>query len=481
MSFSYSFGFVLNWLLGLFGLLAVVPVVAWLIVNTSSGIESLHLLLLTIVVTLAAVFGLWTRFWPTVKHRIRAGVLFSGFCADAFPTTEEELVGKSVELYEQNNGKLTTVSHAWSFYLKKERASGPRLWTTKFNGAVDSEATPPLTWKSGTTLVDVKKSFAKYGLTLIDTPSMEWLSLGSWVASISHGHPGIRSPSSSPLAWIASARVLDCSTRQVTDDDEATLFAKFHSAAMDSLRYIILTLTFKKDVLVENKIVQRFATRLDSPSRLEEWKKGEFIRLSFISRHRRTLGIVWNTPIENKVCISKRYHMHPHTCSRFCFWNHSDVDSALPCNCGGFAERNERYDGYSRLADAFTGINPTFWPVQTILPQIMCVYNTELFLPVSVSKLGNTNWLFELIIRLEDVHHKFGGRTEMRLAPDSSILFLDLSIRSIEAMHAYRTTLFQYGITRAAQHPGKWVSRDGIAPLDELSVASVFRPLASAT
>jgi hypothetical protein len=231
---------------------------------------------------------------------------------------------------------------------------------------------------------------------------------------------------------------------------------------------------------VENKLVQRFATRLDSPARLEEWKQGEFMRLSFVSRHRRTLGIVWNTPTNNKVEVTKRFHLHPHTCSRLCFWNHSDVDSALPCNCGGFAENNQRYDGYARISDAFSGINPTFLPIQTILPQIFCVYNTEFFLPIAASKLGDTNWLFELIIKLEDFHHKFGGRTELRLSHDSTVLFLDLSIRSMASMRAYRTLLFGYGIRKAAQHPGKWVDRDGIAPLEEVSVAAVFRSLTSA-
>ena len=476
MALCYSLCFVLNWLVGLLGLLALLPVGSWVILDSS-----LFVLVVFVVVLAAAVFGLWTRVWPNVKHRIRAGVLFSSFCADVFPTTEEELVDKSVELYERGNGSMSVVSHGWSFYLQKEQASGPRVWTTRFKGAIDEEGSPPLTWKSGTALVDVKASFAQYGLTLIDTPSMEWLSLGSWIVSCSHGHPGTKSAYSSPLAWVASARVLDCESRQVTEDDEATLFAKFHSTAKNlNGRYVILTVTFRQEALVENKIVQRFATRLDTPSRVEEWKRGEFMRLSFVSRHRRTLGIVWNTPTNNQVNLSKRYHMHPHTCSRFCFWNHSDVDSTLPCNCGGFAENNQRYDGYAKLADAFTGINPTFWPIQTIVPQMLCIYNTELFVPLPASKLGDTNWLFELIIRLEDFHYKFGGRTELRVSSDSTVLFLDLSIRSLAAMQAYRSALLEHGVKKAAQHPGKWVSREGIGPLQETSVSAVFRSLGAA-
>jgi hypothetical protein len=91
--------------------------------------------------------------------------------------------------------------------------------------------------------------------------------------------------------------------------------------------------------------------------------------------------------------------------------------------------------------------------------------------------LANTNWLFELIIKLEDFHYDFGGRTELRVAADFTALFLDLSIRSITSMRRYRTVLFEHGILKAAQHPGKWVSRDGIEPLREKSIVDVFRSL----
>lgn len=479
MSVSYSLGFVLHWLLGLVGILALVPTLLWLIVGASTGTTSPSEVVVAAVVSILAVFGIWTRLWPNVKHRVRAGVLYSSFCTDAFPTTEEDLIKESIAAYERGNGKVTTVSHGWTFYLQKESAPGPRVWTTQFVGPASSpsQASPPLTWNSGTTLVQVKKAFVDQGLTIIDSPSMEWLSLGSWIASSSHGHPGTKSGSASPLAWVAQARVLDCETQQVTEDDEAMLFAKFHSGNADLTRYTILTVSFKREVLLKNIVVQRFATRLDTPAALDEWKRGQYMRLSFVSRHRRTLGIVWNTPTNNKVELSERYHMHPHTCSRFCFWNHSDVDSVLPCNCGGFAERNERYDGYAQLSEAYSGINPTFLPLQTMIPQLIGVYNTELFVPVTSTKLGDTNWLFELIIKLEDFHYTLGGRTELRIAPDSTVLFLDLSIRSIASMRRYRRVLFEYGLTKAAQHPGKWVSEDGIEPLEEKSVAAVFRSL----
>ena len=307
---------------------------------------------------------------------------------------------------------------------------------------------------------------------------MEWLSLGSWISSCSHGHPGTNSKSASPLHWISKARVLDCETQQISDDDEAALYAKFHSKNSNKHRYVILTVELNPASIVEDTIVQRFATRIDSPDRLEEWKRGKFIRLMFVSRHRRTLGIVWTSPTNGVVNITPRHHMHPHVCSRLAFWQHSDVNSALPCWCN-FGEDLKGYDGYFKMSDALSGINPTFWPFQTILPHVFSVFNTELFIPLPASTLGDTKWLFELIVMLEDYHYQHGGRTELRIAGDNTVLFLDLSIRSITSMNTYYKLLYSYGIQRAAQHEGKWVNSESISPLAQIPVSAVFRPVLS--
>lgn len=479
MTFAYSCCFVSIWLTGLAGLILLLPIIIWFSIQTAFEGVNPFLVTTLIVVCVLALFGAWTRFWPTLKHRIRAGVLFEGLFSDAFPTTEEELVELSMKAYKGGKGGglgVTTVSHAWSFFLQKKSAPGPRIWTTRFKGAVDEDEYIPRVWKAGTALADVKKNFKNVGRTMLDSPSMEWLSLGSWICSSSHGHPGALSPSPSPLHWVKRARVLDCETRQITDDDEAVLYAKLHSSTSKKTRYVILTVEIKADSIVEDSIVERFATRIDSPSRLEAWLKGTHIRLMFVSRHRRSLGIVWSSPENGVVDVTKTKHMHPHCCSRFSFNCHSDVDAAHPCNCWDFGEKLIAYAGYAKLSGAYSGINPDFLPLQTMLAQILTVYNTEVFCPLSASQAGNVQWLFELIIKLEDHLYLNGGRVELRVSAENRILFLDLSTRNLDSTRYFFKILHRHGIETAAQHTGKFIC-DTILPIREVPIAAVFRPL----
>ena len=478
MTFAYSCCFVSIWLTGLAGLVFLLPVIGWFSIQTAFEGVNPFLVTTLIVVCVLAVFGAWTRFWPTLKHRIRAGVLFEGLFSDAFPTTEEELVELSMKAYKGGRGGglgVTTVSHGWSFFLQKKSAPGPRIWTTRFKGVVDEDEFIPRVWKAGTALADVKKNFKNVGRTMLDSPSMEWLSLGSWICSVSHGHPGALSSSPSPLHWVKRARVLDCETRQITDDDEATLYSKFHSSTSKKTRYVILTVEIKAESIVEDSIVQRFATRIETPDRLNEWRRGNHVRLMFVSRHRRCLGIVWTSPMNGKVKVTPRYHMHPHVCSRLAFWNHADINAAIPCFCN-YAEGLRAYDGYAKLSDALSGVNPTFWPAQTILPHIFTVYNNELFVPLPSSTLSDANWLFNLIIRIQDFHYNYGGRTELRVSGDDTVLYLDLSVRSVNSIGLYHKMLFEYGIQKASQHPGKFV-KENILPIREVPVSAVYRPL----
>ena len=476
MTFAYSCGFVSIWLLGLAGLCLVLPIIIWFSIQTAFEGVDVFLLTTLIVLCVLALFGAWTRFWPNLKHLIRAGVFCEGLFSDEFPTTEEELVELSIKAYKSAGGSLTTVSHGWSFYLQKEAAQGPRVWTTRFRGPVDEGEFIPRVWRAGTALAEVKQNFKAVARTMLDTPSMQWLSLGSWICSASHGHPGTLSQSSSPLHWVRRARVLDCETRQISDDDEAVLFAKFHSATSKKSRYVILTVEIKPEAIVEDITVERFATRIDSPDRLEAWLRGKHIRLMFVSRHRRSLGVIWTSPENGVVNVTKTKHMHPHCCSRFSFHCHADVDAAHPCNCWDFGERLIAYAGYAKLSDAYSGINPDFLPFQTMLAQILTIYNAELFCPLSASQAGNVQWLFELIIKLEDHLYLNGGRVELRVSADNRILFLDLSTRNLDSTRDFFKLLHRHGIEAAAQHPGKFVC-ETILPIREVPVAAVYRPL----
>ena len=178
MTFAYSCGFVSVWLLGLLGLILVLPIVIWFSIQTAFEGVNVFLLITLIVVCVLALFGAWTRLWQNLKYLIRAGVFCEGLFSDPFPTTEEQLVELAINAYKRAGGSVNILSHGWSFYLQKEAAQNPRVWTTRFVGSVDEDEFIPRVWKAGTALAEVKKNFKAVGRTILETPSMEWLSLG---------------------------------------------------------------------------------------------------------------------------------------------------------------------------------------------------------------------------------------------------------------------------------------------------------------
>lgn len=396
-------------------------------------------------------FVLYTRYWPRVKHQIRAGVFPLSLC-DRMPTTEAEFILACREAAKK--GTLRVVSHGWSFYLAKMRATGNRVWTLKYTGMKANGS-----WKSGTTISEVKKELAKKKLTLASSPTMEYASLGSWISTCSHGHPGTDTVG---IDWVKSARVLDVATGDIAVDGPVELLAKFGTLELEG-QHVVLDVKLNT---VKNVMLERFARVINTTESATWWMEGTHVRIMFIGTAG-PLGIVWNGPtndIEGK-------EMHPHCGGAFCFWFTVDCLPTLPCAWLG---NLRRFDGVGTLDTANSTINPPFYPIFSIWGQLCCVYNLELFVPWS----PNATQLASVVADIYAFHRKYYGRTELRM--DRTTIYFDISLRSISKFELYFGMLkMRHGVTNAAQHLGKF-RLQSLAPLKEISSAAAIRPVKSA-
>jgi hypothetical protein len=370
------------------------------------------------------------------------------------PTTEDELIRACRKAH--TNGNLRVVSHGWSFYLAKLRATGSRVWTLKYVGQKANGR-----WKSGTALIQVKNSLAKQkpSMSLSHSPTMEFASLGSWIASIAHGHPGTET-TGAIFNWLDKARVLHVPSGKITDDGPVELLTKFGTRALEG-QYVVL------DVLINpvpNVKVVRGARKVTGVDDCEWWLKGTHVRIMFIGSFG-PLGIVWN-----RSDAIDGLEKHPHFCSPFCFWLTVDAFGTLPC-CG--VGNLKRFDGWATLSGANSSINPPFYPIFSIWGQICCIYNCEIYVPMTPT----ATQLLALIEDIAALHKKIGGRTEMRL--DEHTVYFDMSFSSVRNFTKYFAMLKKsHGVLQAAQHPGKF-RVDSIEPLKEIGCAAVHRPVKS--
>ena len=427
-----------------------IPLIPVLIVGGLTSSQPRVSVVSFVLAGLLLAFSLYTRFWPHIKHQIRAGVFPFSLC-DHMPTTEDQF--KAACMAAAKKGKLTVVSHGWSFYLSKMRATGYRVWTLKYTGRQPKGGA----WKSGTTIRQVKKALAAEFLALPVNPSMEYASIGSCIATCSHGHPGKQTEMHE---WVEMARVLHVETGEVSEDSYRELVTKFGNKDLEG-KHVVLDVKVKT---VPDVKLERFARRVDNEEATRWWMAGTHIRLLFIGVAG-PLGIVWNKLVapedENK-------HYHPHTCSTFCFWLTADCLPTLP---GSWLGDLSRFDGYATLSNANSSINPTFYPIFSIWGQICCVYNLELFVPW----IPTAKQLYALIDDIHDFHRKYYGRTELRM--DHNTVYIDISLRSIAKIELYFGMLsMRHCIKRAAQHSGKF-RMASIAPLTEIHPTAALRPL----
>ena len=324
-------------------------------------------------------------------------------CFGSTPTTREAFV-------KQIRPNATVVGQGWHFFLKRERPSGPIIFTNEYSGRYTRNNITY--WKSGTTIATMAKYYKKQGKAFHSLPSYENISLGAWVVDKNHGSGGSEGKPSN-----------------------------YAHGSVDSIekygKKYILGVEILENKLNENLDYKKTALFIEND--MTEWLQPCFQRVLFIGK--RTIGVVWKEtrekPPKHSCCKPSRLHRNPHCCSRFCLWYQID-----PLNtCCACQEPKENYD--SVISNYH--LNRFVPYIPTALTVFACLHrNYEIIVYAETFK--DWNKLLRGLQQIED------GRFELRFG--TKILFVDVSLRN--GFERPFQVLKNAGFTQYALHKGKF-------------------------
>ena len=202
---------------------------------------------------------------------VRSGAWPALFARDAFPTTESEFYSAIERLTGSNQGDPPAiVSGGWGYFLKRRGPKGPRLFTHLFVGkpkGVDlGTREQGRIWRSGSTIASVQSDLASRNppLTLSSCPSMQYIGLGSWVATACHGNEGDEALAASEIfAAVYMADMRDEAhqpPRRYTYAEARNIFDRQEDAKMYAIVYVV----FSESAFVTNDDLQKSAIRIDA-------------------------------------------------------------------------------------------------------------------------------------------------------------------------------------------------------------------------
>tara|TARA_X000001036_G_scaffold381407_1_gene373425 strand:- start:2206 stop:3624 length:1419 start_codon:yes stop_codon:yes gene_type:complete len=393
---------------------------------------------------LTIVFTLWTVFLRMHSQRvlIRAGAWPALFLGDRTPRvskTGDELRDLRTAVLDMrcSKGRVpTVVGSGWGFFLKKSGPKGPRLFMHKFKGPMPSN---PRRWASGTTIATVQRSLQKQKLVLPSTPTMDYITLGSWFAMANHGNGS--APGMGKSDTLVSARVLDMQTNTVMRDVKYAEIRKLFDSK-DAARYVIIDVELKAE---EDVWVQKKGILVNSPETAAEFlEPGAKLRVLFAGAARDYgLGVIWRPKYE------ETDHIDPHFCSRYCLYFQADIFSAV----FGWHESMKNYRGKTKLSDA-TRWMPAILPIEMIGAVLLGVTNFEII--VENTEVLNGDRFWDILSAFIDMQKELGGRCEFRTTgTPGSKLFIDMSL--MRGFERPFELLKRLGFQRCALHPGKFI------------------------
>lgn len=378
---------------------------------------------------------------------VRAGA-FPALCrGDITPTTEEELTTGIALQYERHGKPPSIVGSAWGFFIKRYGPPAPRVFTHNFKGPQEAN---PKRWKAGTTIWAYTLEIKKQNLALQTYPTMDFISLGAWFSMGNHGNGGAASGKSSD--HLKNARVLDMKTNTIDQIEYKEVRRRFDAeyerirkdpASAEPCRYLIIDVEFKN--LIKNEDVQKKGIIVDSPESAADWlDPTSYLRVMFQGAARDySIGVLWLPIYDPDV-----NHRDPHCCSRFCMYTQLDNLSVT----GGCHEPMSKFNGITSRFNANHWM-PLIWPFETLFVVIGGFRNFEIFFKLPRALDGAT--LYKLSRSCIDMHHKIGGRSEIRHgAPDGAIC-LDCALRG-GFDEPFKMLKREFGVTRVALHLGKF-------------------------
>jgi hypothetical protein len=391
--------------------------------------------------------------WPTLCQSVR------------FPKTPTQAAKACSALYARHGTPPLVVGGAWGFYLYRKLVVPNCIFTHRMRGLLDTEND---VWAAGTTIREVLDYYSKqktkyhpHGLTFSTHPTMEFITIGAWFATGSHGNGGDRARGSSKTMQTATLFDMYSNKPRVVNYTE---LRKIFDNPKTRKQWIVLKVQFQN--FMDNYRVQKKGIIIDSPETADEWlEDGAHLRLCFMGAARKfALGLRWQECCYDEAEAAS--HRDPHFCSRICLFLQADVFSAII----GYHEKMIKYRGSSTYLNANRWM-PDLLPIMATLVTVTGYLNAEIYFRLPNTLDGET--LYAMIQELIAIHKEHGGRSEIRYGKKlpKTTVFLDMS------MNKTFTPIFKmlkktFGVTEAALHIGKY--QCDISPLKPVQVGVIY-------
>lgn len=463
-------------LTGLETVTAIPAAIALAVVAIAVPGEALQRALLGTVAVLVLCCGIWLRLHQQKVFRRSGSFLRLPCSGDFFPRTEEEFV-QAVQAIASRGQLATIVGGGWGFYIKRQVARGPRIYTHRMTGAVPADDER---WLAGTTIRAVTEHYRRSAKkSFWSNPSMEFISLGSHLAFGNHGSSGdLGKPSSFAYSSARLVNLRDGSTKDLDGDGwKARLRDHFDPNQMAGKPpvWAVISVRINKQRLADSdQWLQKRMVRIENPATATEWlHDGAVLRILFVGAARaRALGLRWEMP------CSDTHHVDPHGVVRFSTWLQADVCSAA---CGLNERLGEAWSGKTKLYNANRWI-PWIPPIFSLVAVWLGVRNFEVvFRSEQLAGSFGGAWLWSLIEQLHRFHSTAGGRSEVRWGgslsdkTSGSPVFIDVSLRdsSTASIRRFFEMLSALGVARVALHAGKF-DRISVLPCKQTALKEIY-------
>lgn len=418
---------------------------------------------------------------PGARARLLSGNAPYG-CFNA-PRTPEEFADNLLQVWRATGRRPTVVGSGWGFFIGRVSANNA-VFTHKLKGRSSSD----FTFFAGTELRTVQAELRKkYKLAFWSTPTMQRISIGSWLARSCHGNSG---PSGKPSNFAATrVRVVDLETPLTTE--RGLQWVQYdnakHEFDRDPGRFVIAEVEFARELMSADDYLQKARCDVEpSPfpntasQGLLEWLTDKAVlRVLFFGSGRKNMAIgttwVWFNPKEHTV--PKRHqcdffgplvnHEDPHTCSVACTSLQLDTCSLL----WGYYEKSKNgWKGLIRLSDANAFSPDPSWLGFPLVALLSTTVNFELmfFLAFDASKMHQVEVRFqELCDTIFGVFNQIWGRSEIRCGKLSKgLIFLDCVMQPWNAHVMIRAIEPHVHARAVALHDSKYQGKEVTDAID---------------
>ena len=414
------------------------------------------------------------------RARILSG--HSPFGCFSAPRTPEALTAKLCAVWDDTQKRPSVVGSGWGWFIG--RASAPRaVHTHRLKGRMGKGQA---TFLAGTELRDAEVALRRaFGRTFWSTPTMQRISIGSWLARSCHGNSGAAGKPSSHAA--ARVYVIDMDSRASTAKGPYWADYKKAKELFDDNpeRYVVVAVEFDPAKMTSNKWLQKCKVEVNNPKEggvdagLLTWLTPDAVLRVLFFGSARDIGL-GVTYVEHKkghtidvrrdchCCGRMVPHIDPHGCSAECMSLQLDTCSLV---CGWYERGFREWHGIIRLSDANAFSPDPSWLGLPILSLLSGTVNFELIFILKNDEDNAFMRVQRLCNTLIDLYKQVWGRSELRMGDVSKgLVFVDVVTKECNArriVDAIRPHVFNETV---ALHDSKFQGRSVVNAITNLGL-----------